>query len=237
MWSTKDDSTSTVKKPLSADRNLRGEVEKEALNDTAKGEFEVPEGARVTYFKGKRHLLRKENFNAEDEEAHFQRIYADYKHRNAQTTLVHEDDYADVLYWPYEWFIKVDTEYYFRYEGTQLIPPCFETVHWRIMKDPIRVHPRQIAELNRLLAWRRSPSGANQCDVDTAGVLKPGGDAVDLHRDTQYMHLQHRMVLCECKNWPSKFDSDKQWCRNWQNDPGYKRFYGTPYNFDTNGEW
>jgi len=208
------------------------------LNDDV--EEDIPEGAKVTYAYGRKMLLRKENFDDdhEDEQEYFDRLYTDFQHRSMQvTTTGHEIDYEDILYWPYEWLLKVGTEYYFRYEGTQMYPPCWEVVHWRVLKDPIRVHPRQIAELNRLLAWRRSPSGDNRCDLDTAGEVSSNGQTVDLSRRTQYYHLQHRQVFCECKDWPSKFEGDKEWCANWQDDPGYKRFYGNPYSYDSGGQW
>jgi hypothetical protein len=108
------------------------------------------------------------------------------------------------------------------------------------MKDPIRVAPRQIKELNRLLANRLDSAS---CTLDTAGVdpdtrLRPvTGDTVDVSREKQYIHTQHRMVFCECKDWPSKFPSDKEWCRNWKDDTDYDRFYKNPYNFDTNGQF
>lgn len=107
----------------------------------------------------------------------------------------------------------------------------------RVLKDPIRVHKRQIDELNRLLAWRVAPSGSNRCERDTAGRVSSDGNRVELNREVQYKHLQHRMVFCECKDWPSKFESDQEWCSGWREDAGQKRFYGTPYSFDTNGEW
>lgn len=188
-------------------------------------------------------------------------------------TTVHDTDYADVPFFEYEWLIKVETEYYFRYEGTMLVPPCWDVVHWRVMKDPIRVNRRQVDELNRLLAWRLSPSGANQCEVDTAGRLRADGNRDKVFRDLQYLHPQRRsschtrmtllalpdshiiflpsrclkslfrcvsglldrMVFCECSDWPSKFPADQAWCKNWRTEDKSKRFFSTPYNFDTGG--
>jgi hypothetical protein len=124
-------------------------------------------------------------------------------------------------------------QYYYRYEGTQVVPPCWEIVHWRVMKDPIRVHSRQIAELTRLLASRIDPVS---CNADTAGVVKKDGN-FSVSREISYTHTQHRKVFCECKDWPSKFESDRNWCRNWKDDTEYKRFYEYPYNFETNGEF
>jgi len=156
----------------------------------------TPEGAKVAHVNGRKLLLRRENFEKsyeEDNEAYFERIYRDFNHREAQATI-HDIDYADVEYWPYEWLLKVGTEYYFRYEGTQIVPPCWETVHWRVMKDPIRVHQRQIDELNRLLAWRLSPDGDNECEVDTAGRLASDGDHVDMNRDVQYLGSLRKLL-------------------------------------------
>jgi hypothetical protein len=197
----------------------------------------IPAGARVTYVNNRRIVLREENFreSEESDEDFFARVYTDYKHREAQADI-HDIDYDDVPYWPYEWLVKVETEYYFRYEGTMIVPPCWEVVHWRVMKDPIRVPQRQIDELNRLLAWRISP---DSCEPDSAGRVSKDGNKVDLNRDVQYMHLLHRLVFCECKDWPSKFPNDREWCANWRDTSGAdaRRFYETPYSFDSNGQW
>jgi Eukaryotic-type carbonic anhydrase len=198
----------------------------------------IPPGAKVTTVNNKRFLLREENFreSTEGDQEYFDRVYADFKHREMQAAdALFELDYEDVPYWPYEWLVKVETEYYFRYEGTMIVPPCWEVVHWRTMKDPIRVHKRQIEELNRLLAWRIAPSPS--CEPDTAGRVSRDGNRVDLNRDTQYIHLQHRLVFCECKDWPSKFPSDKEWCTDWKEGSAEPRFYERPYSFDSNGEW
>lgn len=115
-----------------------------------------------------------------------------------------------------------------------LVPPCWETVHWRVMKDPIRVHRRQIAELNRLLAWRRDP---DTCRRDTAGIVSDDGNTVKMNREVQYYHNRHRKVFCECKDWPSKFEGDRAWCDDWRDDVDHDRFYRRPYSFDSNGKW
>jgi hypothetical protein len=195
----------------------------------------LPVGAKVIYSGGKKFLLQKENFEEDEEDEHeyFQRIYSEFKQRNL-IGLVHDEDYANLEWNPYEWLMKVGTEYYYRYEGTQLVPPCWEVVHWRAMKDPIRVHPRQIKELSRLLAWRLNPG---ECTVDTAGVVSDDGDLVDLSREVMYYESPHRKVFCECKDWPSKFPGDQEWCRNWKQDTSYSRFYERPYSFDSDGKW
>jgi len=209
-----------------ARRNLR------AGSDTKDS---IPEGSRVMYSEGRKHVLGPENFDEEeeDEQEYFDRIYADHKRRNL-VEGVHEENYDDIEWYPYEWMLKVGTEYYYRYEGSQVVPPCYDTVHWRPMKDPLRVHKRQIAELQRLLAWRLNPK---TCEVDTAGVLSDDGNTIKANREIQYFHDTHRMVFCECKDWPSKFEGDKEWCKNWKEDVDFERFYDRPYSFETNGKW
>jgi hypothetical protein len=132
---------------------------------------------------------------------------------------------------------EVKTEYYYRYEGGQMVPPCFETVHYRVMKDPIRIHPTQLAELERLLAWRISPrgSGLSECENDTAGRPRAGsnGNAVDLNRPLQEYSNIHRKVFCECDDWDSKFQEDIDWCQMDENT----RWYDEPYNFDSGGDF
>lgn len=196
---------------------------------------DLHEGDEVVYVSGKKYILRKENFEEDEENGteYFQRIYSEFKQRNLNAA-VHEEDYNDIPWFPYEWLVKVGTEYYYRYEGTQLVPPCWEVVHWRVMKDPIRVHKRQIAELNRLLAWRLNP---DSCESDTAGVVSDDGNTVDLSREVMYYHDLHRKVFCECPAWPSQFPGDQEWCRNYRNDENYDRFYTRPYSFDSGGKW
>jgi hypothetical protein len=147
------------------------------------------------------------------------------------------DNYASVAYSPYQWLREVKTEYYFRYEGAQMVPPCFETVHYRVMKDAIRINPRQLAELERLLAWRIAPKGSafKQCQNDTAGRPRAGsnGNAVDLNRPLQKYSNVHRKVFCECRDWRSKFQEDRDWCTLDQN----KRWYTMPYNYESGGNY
>lgn len=102
------------------------------------------------------------------------------------------------------------------------------------MKDPIRVHRRQIKELNRLLAWRRNPE---TCQVDTAGVLSNDGNSVAVNRELQYSTNIHRKVFCECNDWVSKIEADQAWCAGSEEEGNYERLYDRPYGFDTNGEW
>ncbi len=146
-----------------------------------------------------------------------------------------------------EWFnyfpmLGVRTEYYYRYAGSQTIPPCYGnfdpssrsgTNHWRVMKDPIRIHPRQLKEMKRLLRERIAPKGSPtmECKRDTAARVGSDG-VVDTARPVQYTHPVHFKVFCECKDWPSKWPEDREWCRIKDIN---ERFYRTPYNFETPG--
>lgn len=106
------------------------------------------------------------------------------------------------------------------------------------MKDPIQVHPDQIRELQRLLAWRIAPADAkfDACLSDTAGrsVAGSNGNVVQVNRPLQAENPIHQLVYCECKDWPSKSLDDQAWC-NITNIT--ERFYDHPYSYDTNGEW
>jgi len=175
----------------------------------------------------------RQNENMHDDEEYFNELMK--RHLLNENVIKEEErlvNYEDVSYWPYEWLLKVRTEYYFRYEGTQAVPPCKDQVHWRVMKDPIPVARRQIAELERLMAERIAPENSrfNECEPDNAGTVRPdtNGTKFDFARPTQEFHKVHRKVFCECKNWKSKFQEDKDWCER----DIINRFYQHPYNFD-----
>lgn len=188
---------------------------------------------RMTHdVSGRPVIVRQENFEEKglmDEDEYFDELMTSYRERALQTAQA--ENYDDIPWWPYEWFLKVGTEYYFRYEGTQTVPPCYDTAHWRVYKDPIRVAPHQMRELERLIAWRTG----GDCAIDTAGKPTDTPDRVDVSRPLQSYHKQHRMVFCECKDWPSKFPADRQWCRNWQITDAGGRLIENPYNFPSDG--
>jgi len=106
------------------------------------------------------------------------------------------------------------------------------------MKDSIQVHPDQIAELQRLLAWRIAPADAlvDACLNDTAGrpVEGSNGNMVEVNRPLQAENPIHQVVYCECKDWSSKSLDDQAWCSITNIT---ERFYDHPYSYDTNGEW
>ncbi|GKY93593.1 hypothetical protein MPSEU_000326700 [Mayamaea pseudoterrestris] len=139
----------------------------------------------------------------------------------------------------------VKTEYYFRYSGTQTIPPCYgiftpgpdnraNTNHWRVMKDPIRVSPRQIDEMHRLLKNRIAPptDPIKPCQPDSAAGSYEGNDArVNMSRPLQSTHEAHFMTFCECR-WVSHFAEDQAWCSDTDQ---LSRLYNHPYNFESVG--
>jgi len=178
-------------------------------------------------------IVREENFvekGLKDEDAYFEEIHSAFQRRELQTPML--ENYEDVHWWPYEWLLKVGTEYYYRYEGSMTVPPCYSVNHWRVMKDPIRVAKHQITELERLLAWRIN----GKCKPSTAGKeRKNNPDAVDVNRPLQELQKGHRMVFCECQDWPSKFPQERNWCDKWQKKNPEERLFENPYNWDQIG--
>jgi len=155
----------------------------------------------------------------------------------------HLMNYDHVPWFNYFPLIGCKTEYYFRYGGTQTIPPCYAkfvaranrgfTNNWRIMKDPIRVSQRQIDEMHRLIRERIAPPDDPlvACRKDTAAAPDPDDPKkVNVARPLMHYGKAHHKVFCECENWGSKFEEDKQWCRNREGKEA--RFYDTPYNYD-----
>jgi Eukaryotic-type carbonic anhydrase len=193
--------------------------------------------ARVKYLKIPK---RNQNYIEEEDEVFFSNMMK--RHMENESKDLNEQEmrrrrlvnYEHVDYWPYEWLLKVKTEYYFRYEGTLTVPPCKDQVHWRVLKDPIYVARRQIDELHRLMQERISPQDSEfkQCQPDHAGSPRPGNpEKFDFMRPLQENHKLHRLVFCECKDWKSLFPSDKEWCKRGIRE----RFYDHPYNFISDG--
>lgn len=120
---------------------------------------------------------------------------------------------------PYDWLKKVETEYYFRYEGSQTVPPCFsESVHWRVMKNSIRVAPTQIRQLEELIASRVDPI---TCSADTAGKPRTvASKVVDVNRPIQTVSKGHKVVFCECVDWVSSIAADRRWCNSTMHERG-----------------
>jgi len=162
---------------------------------------------------------------------------ADRHHRR----LINYDHVDWFNYFP---MLGVRTEYYFKYGGTQTVPPCHgrwsldndgneRTNNWRVMKDPIRVSHRQIKEMHRLLKERIAPidDPLRPCQPDTAAKPHPDdANKVWVARPLQSTRDQHDMMFCDCK-WRSKWPEDEAWCKREQ----LERYYDHPYNFDLRG--
>eukprot|EP00542_Grammatophora_oceanica_P020995 CAMPEP_0194028994 /NCGR_PEP_ID=MMETSP0009_2-20130614/2856_1 /TAXON_ID=210454 /ORGANISM="Grammatophora oceanica, Strain CCMP 410" /LENGTH=525 /DNA_ID=CAMNT_0038668555 /DNA_START=24 /DNA_END=1601 /DNA_ORIENTATION=- len=146
----------------------------------------------------------------------------------------------------YQPLIDVKTEYYFRYSGTQTVPPCYGrfdqsiptlggrgfTNHWRVMKDPIPVHSRQITELHRLLRERINPASSQTrtaCAKETAGKVDETTGRINVARPLQYTSHSHFKVFCECQDWRSKWPEDRKWCASGNQN---QRLYDNPYNHE-----
>jgi Eukaryotic-type carbonic anhydrase len=156
--------------------------------------------------------------------------------------LVSSDNSSWLNYFP---MLGVRTEYYYRYSGSQTIPPCYgtfipgnnreQTNHWRIYKDPVRISHRQLMELHRLLKERIAPMDdpLRSCQPDTGAKRdRKNPNKVIVARPLQETHKAHFMTFCECDNWKSKLIEDQEWCKISNRN---ERFYKHPYNFATNG--
>lgn len=119
--------------------------------------------------------------------------------------------YFQGVFNPYDWYIHTWTHYYFRYEGSTPEPPCISggIVHWRVLKDPIVVAPSQIAQLQSLLVNRVDP---NTCQPYTAARIDSDG-SVNVNRPIQWRRPSHKLVYCECTDWESKGNLDKEYCK------------------------
>jgi len=196
--------------------------------------------------------IEPENFRdddwTEDEWTQFQEEYSRTHPLNTTNPLSsgerHLLNYDHVPHNNYQFLLESRTEYYFRYQGTMTIPPCYgrhiggsrvQTNHWRVMKDPIRVHPRQIAELNRLLKERIAPSDSdsNACQPDTAGKVDSDGK-IWVARPLQERSRTHYNTFCECDRWSSKVPEDKAWCKSGERDYRFEA-PGNPYNWANGG--
>ena len=153
-------------------------------------------------------------------------------------------NYEHVEWHNYFPMIGCRTEYYYRYSGTQTIPPCHgrfqagqsraNTNNWRVMKDPIRISKRQLLELHRLLRERIAPidDPIAQCQPDTAGLVDTETGLINVARPLQQNSKPHYTVFCECVNWVSQWTEDQNWC----SEPDQlTRFYEKPYNFESQG--
>jgi Eukaryotic-type carbonic anhydrase len=119
--------------------------------------------------------------------------------------------YFNRLWQPYDWVNACKTEYYFRYLGSLVEPPCFVGVHWRIMRSPIKISPRQLRILSTLLAFRQDPITCKTMS-SVGKPRKDGSSFVDVNRPIQRLQGQHDLVFCECVDWNSSIIEDKAYC-------------------------
>jgi hypothetical protein len=144
----------------------------------------------------------------------------------------------------YQFMIDCKTEYYHRYQGQMTIPPCYakpstldiyrRTNHWRVMKDPVRIHTRQAEEMNRLLRERiAEPDDVHKpCQPDTAAFVDFDGN-VSVARPLQETNTNiHDPVFCWCPIWPSKWPEDREWCQLAKDFGDAHVLYDKPYNFE-----
>jgi hypothetical protein len=196
-------------------------------------------------------ILEQSNRMKEDDELYHRLRNNDYGGKHSEELhekyrrLIQGDDLEWYNYWP---MVGVRTEYYYRYSGSQTIPPCYGTFveesregtnHWRVMKDPIRIQTRQLDELKRLIADRIAPTGdpVSPCQPDTAAKVTRDdvtNEIIDVVAARPLMNLSstHFSTFCECKDWESKWPEDRAWCRTVDIN---ERFYTTPYNYDQDG--
>ncbi|KAL3930916.1 MAG: hypothetical protein SGARI_004343 [Bacillariaceae sp.] len=90
--------------------------------------------------------------------------------------------------------------------GSGTIPPCYGkneqgkrtgVNHWRVMKDPARINPIQLTELQRLIAERVAPSTdpIAPCQRDTAAKVGPQGDVSTARPLQQFNEKGHKMTF------------------------------------------
>lgn len=78
------------------------------------------------------------------------------------------------------------------------------------LKDPIRVAPKQITELERLIANRIDP---DTCQPYTAGKPRRRTNwKVSVNRPIQTVTKKHQLVYCECVDWHSRRENDLAYC-------------------------
>jgi hypothetical protein len=120
----------------------------------------------------------------------------------------------------------VHEQFYFRYEGSTLEPPCIETTHWRVLSNPIKVSPSQLRALHYLLKQRIDP---DTCEYDTAAYRQSAdADEVKVNRPIQARSENHRLVYCECSDWEPKGDMDRALCELPRRERGVLEYEGVP---------
>jgi hypothetical protein len=113
---------------------------------------------------------------------------------------------------PYVWYQQAGTQYYFRYRGSWVEPPCLEdmTAEWRVMKDTIKISRAQFKRLERLFLQRLNPK---TCVRESAGKPRPGiTSKMDFNRPIQTTTKKHGLMFCECVDFDPQTAKDKAYC-------------------------
>ena len=186
-------------------------------------------------------LLNNDQHNVDDTDIDWDAFIAEQYMKDEENHHGRELlNYDHVDWFNYFGMLGVRTEYYYRYSGTQTIPPCHgkfvpegnreNTNHWRVMKDPLRISKRQLNEMHRLLRERIAPIDApvNACMSDTAAKVNVETGEVNVARPLQSKNEIHYVTFCECDDWKSKWIEDQNWCSITDKKT---RFYDRPYNF------
>jgi len=113
---------------------------------------------------------------------------------------------------PYDWYVHANTEYYFNYKGSMPEPPCFEGVHWRVLRHPVRISPGQLNKLQKMMGKDRL--NPETCRYETAGKKLSGSEKYLFNRPIQTTSRRHKLVYCDCDNWKSKSEMDQFYCDN-----------------------
>ncbi|GKY93590.1 hypothetical protein MPSEU_000326400 [Mayamaea pseudoterrestris] len=223
-------------------RNLRSRRKAQSIHDVLTEKLKEAHNDPSSMYEP---LTVSEKEDYTDSEVDWNELVKDAIQQEQNSTSRNLAAYDEVAWNNYFALDDVKTEYYFRYSGSQTIPPCYgkflpgsqnraSTNHWRIMKDPIRISTRQLNEMHRLLKHRIASANdpIRPCQPDTAGAPYAGNDNyVNVSRPLQQTHDAHYMTFCECR-WRSKFVEDQMWCSDEHQE---RRFYQHPYNFDQDG--
>jgi hypothetical protein len=152
---------------------------------------------------------------------------------SSQRSLAARDDAAQYInteyyqgpFHPYVAYEDAGTQYYFRYEGSIIEPPCVEYVHWRVVRLPVKISPSQYSRLQMLFANRLNPL---TCQKENVARSSNNGAvaAQDLSRPLQTTTTRHKLVFCECADWYSWFPKDVAYCRRSMEERGVFEFTG-----------
>jgi hypothetical protein len=127
---------------------------------------------------------------------------------------------------PYVWHVLTGSQYYFRYRGSWVEPPCLEdlTVEWRVMKEPIKISRAQFDRLDKIFYQRLNPT---TCVRESAGRPRAGSTyKKDYNRPIQTTTEMHDLTYCECVDFSSGYPKDKTYCAKSMADRGVFRFQG-----------